>query len=122
MQLGGYFVSDEAEKAAIGDAFQRFQEAARRADLLTIEMDKIGKELGVLAEALRHPQNFALLPEASKLTIGRPNAALTNMAPTRPLSELPESYLNWDNLRRLIVSYQEAVATKTELALRLGIK
>jgi hypothetical protein len=117
MQLGRYFVSDEAEKAAIGDAFQRFQEATRRADLLTIEMGKIGKELGVLAEALQHPQDFGLLPEASKLTIGKPNGALT-----RPLSELPEPYLNWDNLRRLIVDYQEAVATKTELAGRLGIK
>jgi hypothetical protein len=120
MQLGGYFVSDESEKAAIGDAFQRYQEATRRADLLTIEMGKIGKELGVLADALQHPRAFSLLLESSKLsklTIGRPNAALT-----RPLSELPESYLNWDKLHRLIVDYQEAVATKTELSGLLGIK
>ena len=117
MQLGGYFVSEEAEKAAVGDAFQRFQEATRRADLLTIEMGKIGKELGVLSDALKRPQDFALLLETSRLTIGKQNAGLT-----RPLSELPESYLNWDNLSRLIMDYQEAVATKTELSGLLGIK
>ena len=116
-QLGGYFVSDEAEKAALGDAFQRYQEAERKANLFAIEMGKIGKRLTVLAQALLYPQTYALLPEAAKLTIGKRDVALT-----RPLAEIPDSYLNWENIRRLILDYQEATASRIELAARLGLK
>jgi hypothetical protein len=117
MQLGGYFVSDEVEKAALGDAFQRYQEAERYANLFAIEMGKIGKQLTVLAEALLYPQTYALLPEATKLTIGKRDAGLP-----RPLAEITEPYLNWENIRRLLVDYQVATATKIELAARLGLK
>lgn len=117
MQQGVYFVSDEAEKAAIGDEFQRYQEAERKADLLSIEMGKIGKEIAILAEALWHLQGFALLPEAPKLTIGKLNAALT-----RPVAELPDRYMNLGRLAPSHVDYQDAITTKAEFAARLRIK
>ena len=59
---GVYFVSDEEEKAAIGDILVRHNEAKRRLVALEAEAQKLAGQLEGLAKLLRKGPPYSVLP------------------------------------------------------------
>jgi hypothetical protein len=116
VQARTYFVSDETENAARGDALKRWKEAKEAANLRAIEMGKIGKKLELLSRALQDRQSPAILAETEKLRV------IPGGGRAMTLAEVTRSDLDFDSLHALISEYQEAIATRDRLGQLLEIE
>ena len=59
-QQRGYFVSQNEQDAVVGRVVRQYAETSKRYALLVAEAESIGKELAMLASALREHPNRAL--------------------------------------------------------------
>lgn len=104
MVYGGYFVSDEAEKAANWDALEEFRKLKRHRDTLTDAMRKIGKALGDFSYVLQHREGCTFDVQPSGITVGRERRMVARVDPTQ---------LDWEAMSRLVTDY---IATTLRIA------
>jgi len=105
MTYGGYFVSDEAEKAANWDALEEFRELKRHRDTITDAMSKTGKALGDFAYVLQHREGCAFdVQPSGGITVGRERRTVAHVDPTQ---------LDWQSVSRLVTDY---IATTRRIA------
>lgn len=104
MTYGGYFVSDEAEKAAKWDALEEFRELKRHRDTITDAMSKTGKALGDFAHVLQHREGCTFDLQPSGITVGRERSAVAHIDSTQ---------FDWQAVSSLIADY---IATTRRIA------
>lgn len=106
MSTRGYFVSDEAEKAANWDAVQEFRELKRHRDSITDAMARLGKGLGDFAYVLQHPRDCAFDARPTEIVVGREQ---------RAIARVDSIQLNWETVSRLITDYITTMKRIAEL-------
>ncbi len=112
--MQGYFMSDEAEKAAKWNVVEQFNEAKEHLLALESVMTNLGKQWAAFSEALKEPNIFVFDVTKNVVTLGQSNAGLR-----RPLGQLTPGDMNWEKFCALLTDYQETSRKKTELICKL---
>jgi hypothetical protein len=113
MQYGGYFVDEQAEKAAKWDMVQERRESYSHKGALENEFKKMGKSLYSLASAFDSVHGFKFI--VSEDAIGAINASTGAR-----LTTVPRQYLSFENATKLIADYEAAIKRIAELDASLG--
>ena len=111
---GGYFVSEEAEKAAKWDMLEEYHQTVSHLGVLENEFKKVSNSLGILASAFDKPTDRVEF-DVSSTQIG----VMTISNKTR-LGVIPRGHIEFTSLAKLIEDYQKTVARKRELENDLG--
>jgi hypothetical protein len=109
MTYGGYFVSDQAEKAAKWEAVEEFRERKQHLLVLQNEMLKIGREWEPFANALKSPKSFYFKVEAENITV------LYSQQSSQTTAQIPRTHLDWGTLSKLLSDYQATTERIKEL-------
>ncbi len=109
MSFRGYFVSDEAEKAAKWDAFEEYRQAKQRLFALETVMTKLGKSLDGFAYAIQHPKEHKFLVNVEDVTVAK-------QLQQGAVVHVTKADLDWNAVSNLISDYQTTFARVQELA------
>ncbi len=112
----GYFMTEEAEKAAKWDAVEQLQKAKARLLALETEMIRIGKELIAFGSSLQNPRAYVFDVTSDAVTLGKQGGGGLG----RPLGRLTPDIVDWGNFCSLLNDYDDATKEKAELTARLG--
>jgi hypothetical protein len=117
VSMGSYFVSEEAENAAINNVIRTFKAAKEAKAALEGQMSALGEKLSLLAAVLRSPSEYPFRVGLTDLTVGQPRQE--GAAPRRPFVSLDASDLDWQRIREMFMNYDKAREDKRESMARL---
>jgi hypothetical protein len=113
--MQGYFMSDEAEKAATGNLVETFTAANSACAKLENEMSSLGKELEGLAQALKYPKNHRFEISSGDIRVWEDVSG----PPFVRRGRLTSQQYTFQTLSDLVASYTRARKDKEESAARL---
>jgi hypothetical protein len=106
MSIGGYFVNDEAEKAAKWNALEELRQARQHRDAITDAMLRLGETLGDFAYALQHPKECVFEARTSEPRSGEaPTGEIVVGREQRTTARVEPTHLDWEIVSRLITDY-----------------
>jgi hypothetical protein len=105
----GYFMSDEAEKAAKFEILERHAKAKSRLAALEDQMSQKGQELTRFAETLKSPSQHAFS------VVRNLNIAVQRKSQSTKVAELWKQTMDWDALCELIDDYEQTKRDLSEL-------
>jgi hypothetical protein len=113
--MQGYFMSDDAEKAAKWNIVEQQREAKEHLLALESEMTTLGEQWLAFGVALKSPGNYVFDITGSTITLGQHNAGLR-----QPLGWLTSTgYPSWERFSELLTDYQETSKKKADLTAKL---
>jgi len=116
MQTGGYFVSEQEEKAAKWEMVEKLRKAKEHLAVLKSAMKDLASLWIEFSRVLQNPDFNVFLVTEKSITVGKQNANLS-----RPIAEIGESNVNWESVRRLIADYQETAQNIKTWATELNL-
>jgi hypothetical protein len=109
---GGYFVSEEAEKAAKWDMREEYKRTKARLVTLENELRKIGDAWTGMGKWFKDPLGISFQANAQQITAVKAKSKIT-------VEAIPLEYLNADAIVRLINDLEETRKSKDDLEARL---
>jgi hypothetical protein len=113
MQYEGYFVDEQAEKAAKWDMVEERRKAHSHKGALENEFKKMGRSFYSLASTFDSVYGYKFIVNEDAIGIINPSTGAK-------IPPIPRAYLSFENVAKLISDYEETTKRIAELEASLG--
>jgi hypothetical protein len=107
-------MSDEAEKAEIGEAVIEFRKTKDKLIALETRTQALAQVFETFGSVLKNPGKFVFDTNPTTITVGISGGNLQ-----RPHARITQADLRWDDLCKLIADYQDTLRNHNAWAVKL---